>query len=127
MLNVHNASVWGNLTLLSLAMGREEEANRSYGEATRLGLDDAELLSAVGEAFLKSGKYDQAEASLRRSLATSFGPHTLCLLGDTLREQGLLEKAKEQFQSVLTKFPSRQNHVDYATGCISEISAIVGN
>ena len=54
------------LWLQALQTGRESEATLSYKEALKLGLDDTELLRAIGRQQLALGKLTLAEGTLRR-------------------------------------------------------------
>jgi tetratricopeptide (TPR) repeat protein len=77
--------------------GRVDEALAELAMAVLLGLEDAEMLSALGQIHLAAGRFDAAEKVTRRAVALDAAlPQARYVLGTTLRRLGRLEESAEQ-------------------------------
>ena len=80
--------------------GRADEALTELLMATLLGLEDGEMLGAMGQIHLAAGRLDMAEAALRRAVTLAPDlPQARYALGSTLRRLGRIEEATEQFDA----------------------------
>jgi len=80
--------------------GRDEEALAELLMATLLGLEDGEMLGAMGQIHLAAGRLDAAEATLRRAVALAPGlPQPRYALGTTLRRLGRIDEANQQLDT----------------------------
>jgi tetratricopeptide (TPR) repeat protein len=80
--------------------GREDEALAELLMATLLGLEDGEMLSAMGQIHLANDRLDAAEATLRRAVALDPElPQAHYLLGRTLWRLGQAAEVTEHFDA----------------------------
>ena len=76
--------------------GRNDEALIELLMASLLGHDDAETLGTIGQIHLTAGRFDAAEAALRRAIALDPRlPQARYALGTTLQRLGRASEAKE--------------------------------
>ncbi|KAI9002325.1 hypothetical protein BC832DRAFT_114900 [Gaertneriomyces semiglobifer] len=68
VLNNRHADVWAYLALLNLKLNRQFEANQCIGQALRLGVKNAGVLSVVGQEFLQKDDRRAASECLRMCL-----------------------------------------------------------
>ncbi|KAJ8327947.1 hypothetical protein QVD99_006319 [Batrachochytrium dendrobatidis] len=68
VLNNRDSEVWANIALLSLTLGRITEAHQAITQALYLGIKDADILKAVGVAFLREKQAMAAVECLRMAL-----------------------------------------------------------
>ena len=106
--------------------GREDAALVELLMATLLGLEDGEMLGAIGQLHLAAERLDMAERTLRRAVALAPDlPHPHYALGMTLRrldrvkeadealaafkrlQAAALDKQRREFESELAAAPSR--------------------
>ena len=77
--------------------GREQAALVELLMATLLGLEDGEMLGAIGQLHLASERLDMAERTLRRAVALAPDlPQPHYALGMTLRRLDKLKEADEE-------------------------------
>ena len=100
-----NAQVWGYLALLCLKVEprRDQEADQSLRQAIKQNLMDPTLLANIGNAYKDAGRYEAAEAALRRSLAAGgeMDADVRLSLADVLKCQNKYEVAIKEYRTVL--------------------------
>ena len=106
VLNNRHPMVWGELALLSLKTMRFDEAAQALGQAYKLGLQNAPLLTELSTALFAVGKWVEADGAARRAMVASPPtPAAHASLGDALMEQQRFEEALSEYKSCLALNP----------------------
>jgi len=94
---LNEAHAHKDLGMADYRAGRMDEALTELVMAALLGLEDAEMLGAVGHIHLAAGRLDAAETATRRAVALDATlPQARYVLGTALRRLGRLEESTEQ-------------------------------
>ena len=122
VLNNRHPVVWGQLALLSLKKDRFDEAAQALGQAYKLNLADAELLTALSVALFAVGKWADAESAARKAMLGGSSGKAHKALGDALMEQQRYEEALAEYKGGLY---SPDSSSDDARHCKAHASRIL--
>ena len=124
-----NPTVWGYLALMcaTIEPRRNQESDQCMRQAIKLNLMDSELLARIGNAYKVDGRFDMAEAALRRALAaTGTKDQKIRLaLAEVLQSQNKYEVAIKEYRTVLRGDSSAANKKVAAIG-VKTLEAALG-
>ncbi|KAJ1626162.1 hypothetical protein T492DRAFT_216433 [Pavlovales sp. CCMP2436] len=128
VLNNRDHKVWAHLCLLTLRLGRRDEAAHSLRQALRLGLADAALLERLGAALLHVGDWASGQDVLQRAVAAGGGPKAERLLADAMGERGLTAEAISLYEKARggSKLESEARHIKARLEALHELSGTRG-
>jgi len=124
-----NPTVWGYLALMcaTIEPRRNQESDQCMRQAIKLNLMDSELLARIGNAYKVDGRFDMAEAALRRALAATGNKDQKIrlALAEVLQSQNKYEVAIKEYRTVLRGDSSAANKKVAAIG-VKTLEAALG-
>lgn len=94
-----DARAFNDLGVVSLMEGDNEAGLNYLDKASKLNAKDAAVQNNLGVAYIKSGKYKEAKATLESSLAAKSSPEANFNLGVVLEKMARYNMAVEKFNS----------------------------